>query len=294
MSLKRLITVAVAHVLVTMSPLGLRVADAVPILQIYLEGGTYNTTTQSWELTPPGSSGGAPFRLWTIGNVAAKGTIFDVRLAVAYSAADTDLQVTLTPSQIGGSGVGEFSFGGVTIYDPSTPVSDFSSYPDAPDVLPSDPGTMGATRLVNTSDGLFDTSPLGVVDNWSSPVLSSGKVLPSHDIYGVGTAWKEFYLGDFDQTDSAVGDFIGSFPTSLPTSGQINVYEVSVTGGSGSTVHFDLYDHVQSPDKATFCPFSHDGDGDGHIVPEPCSLVVWSFLCMLGVGVQCWRRCRAS
>lgn len=53
MSLKTLITCAVVFVLVTVAPLGLRVADAVPVLQIYLEGGTYNTTTESWDLTPP-------------------------------------------------------------------------------------------------------------------------------------------------------------------------------------------------------------------------------------------------
>ena len=218
---------------------------------------------------------------------------------MSYSSDFPDLQVTLTPSRIGGLGVGEFTFGGVTIYDPSKPLSDFTTdpaiYPDPPDVLPSDPGTMGATQVVHTSAGDFDTSPLGVVDNWSSPVLSDGKVLPSHDIYGFGTVWKEFYLGHFDdETASAVGDFIGSFPTSLSTTGQINAYDVSVTGGSGSTVHFDLYNHIQSPDKATFCPFSHDGDGDGHIVPEPASLVVWSILCMLGVAVQCRRRRKVS
>ena len=288
MSLKPLITCVVVFVLALVSPLGPRVANAVRLLQIYLEGGTYNTTTESWELTPPGSSGGEPFRLWTIGNVAAKGTISDVRLAVSYSAEFSEsLQVTLTPTRIGGEDVGEFTFGGVTILDPSTPLAVFSY---GPVVLPSAPGTLGATKLVNTTEGLVDTSPSGVVANWSAPVLSDGKPLPEHGIYGVGTVWKEFYLGDFDKTDSGVGDFIGSFPTSLPTTGQINAYDVSVTGGSGSTVHFDLYNHIQSPDKATFCPFSHDGDGDVNVIPEPSSLIVWSLFCALGIAVQRWRR----
>jgi len=44
-----------------------------PLLQLYLEGGTYDTTTQSWFLAPEGSSAGEPFRLWVIGDTSLEG-----------------------------------------------------------------------------------------------------------------------------------------------------------------------------------------------------------------------------
>ena len=87
MSLRPLIICAVVFVLASVSPLGHRAANAVPILQLYLEGATYDFATESWVLAPGGSSGGDPFRLWAIGNVAGPGgagTISDVRLSIAY------------------------------------------------------------------------------------------------------------------------------------------------------------------------------------------------------------------
>ena len=53
--------------------LGAARAHAVPLLQIYIEGGAYDDATQSWIAAPEGSSGRQPFRLWTIGNVSGKG-----------------------------------------------------------------------------------------------------------------------------------------------------------------------------------------------------------------------------
>ncbi len=220
---------------------------AAPALQLYLEGGTYNTITESWELTPPGSSGGAPFRLWAIGNTGAVGDISNVRLSVAYSEADLGLSVSLSGSKTNGF------FG---IDDPSQPNSPV---------------------------------PFAPVTDGSLPVLGNGKDLPAHGIYGPGTVWQEFPLGNFTLEDSPIGDFIGSFPTDFPTMGQINVYEVSVTGGSGASVHFDLYDTIVAKNHAKFAPFSHDADGDAHIVPEPASIAVWSLLIAAAVIAPCRR-----
>ena len=77
-------------------------AEAIPILQLYIEGGTYNTSTESWEVTLPSSSG--TFRLWAIGNVAQHGSILDVRMAFAFSEADLGMGLTLTQSTTGGYG----------------------------------------------------------------------------------------------------------------------------------------------------------------------------------------------
>jgi hypothetical protein len=115
--------------------------------------------------------------------------------------------------------------------------------------------------------------------------------------------WQEFYLGDFTLTDSPIADFISSFPTApSTTSGQINVYEVMISGSQTeeTVIHFDLYDHVGSENhvKYKFAPFSHDGEtttggngfpphGDG--VPEPGSVLLWG-LGAVGLGLLSRRR----
>lgn len=218
---------------------GAKDAAAVPILQVYVEGGTYNQTTESWEVTSDG-----PIRLWTIGNVSGpggSGAISDVRLAISYDSTYSDLAVALTPSTTGG-------FNGVA--DPSTP--------DAP-------------QLIQT------------VTDGSRPLLGDGSEIGGHGIYGAGTTWQEFMLGDYTLTDSAIGDFMNAFPTEMTANaGQINVYEVNVATSLGSSValHFDLYDSVLAENnvKYVFAPFSHDGDGtttpgDG-TVPEPAGLAL--------------------
>ena len=58
-------------------------AGAVPLLQLYVEGGTYDAGTESWVLGYTSD----PIRLWVIGNVAgpgSQGTIYDTKLAIAY------------------------------------------------------------------------------------------------------------------------------------------------------------------------------------------------------------------
>lgn len=195
-------------------------AMAIPELQLYIEGATYDTTTDTWI-----ASGSGDLRLWTIGNVAgagSKGSIFDVKLSIAYADGLTPT-FSLTSSTTGG-------FGGYT--DPSTPVA--------------------ATFSKTVTDG-------------SAPILGDGTSLPTHGIYGSATDWTEFLLGDFTLTDSQIGDFITSFPAaSGALVGQINVYDISITGvAAGTAFHFDLYDHYLAANDAKYinAPFSHDAGG---------------------------------
>ncbi len=247
-SLSRTVAVALASslLLVAASP----IAMGYPILQLYLEGGTYDTSTESWYLAPPDSSAGEPFRLWVIGNTSWMGTIHEVRLSMAYSADyrtyDTygnisrDLVVTFTPTTTGGL----YGF--------------------------TDPSTPGLPELL-IPDGQVNTTP----------TLGDGKPLPAHGIFGPNTVWQEWLLGDFTLQDSPIGDFIGSVPPpDFNTMGQINVYEISITFSDGATahgvwVHFDAYNHVEGQNHAfyRFAPFSHDADGDVTVIPEPGSLV---------------------
>jgi len=235
---------------VFLSFLATRGAMGYPLLQRYLEGGTYDTETESWYLAPEGSSAGKPFRLWVIGNTSWKGTIEDVRLSMAYSAEHRiydeygnivrDLVVTLTRATTG-QGVDGF-------FDPSLPEPpQFIQYGDA--------GTV--------------------------PLLGDGKPLPAHGIFGPDTVWQEWHLGDFTLQDSPIGDFIGDLPPpDTSTLGQINVYEISILFNDGDSahgvsVHFDAYNHVEGKNHAfyRFAPFSHDTDADVDVIPEPGSLV---------------------
>lgn len=227
-------------------------------------GGTYNEQTESWVLTPEGSSSGEPFRLWTIGNVngeGGKGPIYDVKLAVAYESGLGDLDIQL--DAVTTDGFGNF-------FDPSTPIAPM--------------------RIQLNTSG-------------DTPTMGDGKPLPGHGIYGNGIDWQEFALGDFNLTDSPIADFTTqlSLPIGMdaPATGQINVYEVSVLTADGASahggqLHFDLYDHYLSGNKAKykFAPFSHDADGDATIVPAPRAAMVGLVGCGLLLGGAVLRRRR--
>jgi hypothetical protein len=203
-------------------------AKATPILQIYVEGATYDSGSETWVLQTEGSTA----RVWVIGNVdsgGGKGTISDVNLIVAYDDPATSPTVTVASSTTGG-------LGGYT--DPSTPDS---------------------------------AAHVQTVDDGSAPTLGDGSSLPPHGIYGDGTEWQQFALGDFSLTDSPIGDIINTFPGTLdPDSGQINVYEVSFSGYTG-TVHFDAFGATgegTSREQHWAAPFSHDGETTFGQVPE--------------------------
>lgn len=240
---------------------------AVPLLQVYIEGAVYDDSTQTWVFSDPNQ----PLRLWTIGNIAgpeSQGTIYDVKLAVAYDSAFDGIGIDLVPSTTGG-------YGGFT--DPS---------------IPSDP-----------------SSPNTVTDG-SRPLLGDGTTqLAPHGIYGAGTSWQEFELGDFSQSDSPIADFqppAGSTDMSvLPVpgevdEGQINVFEVQLTwdGEEIPELHFDLYNHYQAANDARGrvsehyikAPFSHDGNSTPTVPAGGSTLIFLG----LGAGVVSFLRSRVS
>ncbi len=168
-------------------------------------------------------------------------------------------------------------------FTPST--INLADFPDFPDTsTPPQPVLNTYVRTSNTG-GVYEYFDGGLVDDGGAPVLADGTNLPTHGIFGPGTVWYEYSLGDFSLTDSPSGDFIGSFPTEVfPGTGQINVYEVSAVGYSGATLHFDLYDTVVSKNRSVFAPFSHDADAEANIIPEPASYLVWLLIGLTWAG----------
>lgn len=216
---------------------GVRIAHALPALQLYLEGATYDQATETWV---GNYTSGGTLRLWAIGAVGDYGTISNVKLAIAYASGDDPI-ISLTGSTTGG-------LGGFT------------------DASRSDSPTFIQTK----TDG-------------SVPKLTSGSSLPSHGVYGAGTAWSEYGLGNLAHKDSPVADFAPTFPSPSNKWGQINVYEITISGTDW--VHFDLYDNYVSGSKVkyVFAPFSHDAEGNR--VPDGGMTLLLLGLGIAGLGV---------
>ena len=236
-------------------------ALAIPTLQLYIEGASYDTATDTWTLV------GTSATLWVLGDVGHDGTISNVLLTVAYPSGVSGT-INLSPTM---------ATGGLL-------------------PAPGDPSTPGAPTLVgapSSATGPGGSSSCGTNGtNGTLPCLSDGSTLPSHGMYGAGIQWQEFALGNMTATDSPIGDFSGAtaFPSSFPNLGQINAYDLTVSfpQNNGIFFHFDVFGDIQGRHGlvAVNAPFSHDADlldncAPGQVcqrIPEPASLV------LLGAG----------
>jgi hypothetical protein len=211
-------------------------AHAVPILQLFVPGASYDGTERSWVVeVGPGRS--LSLTLWVIADTPVE----RVRISAAYPAylrdGGKDLVFTITPTTTGGLG---------GFLDPSIPEG-----PLGP--VYGEPGTVPL---------ICEPSP------------GQTFYLPRHGIFGEGAAWQEFVLGDFTLDDSPIADFDGVFPTPTDESGQINAYQVAVAYPEpipvGAWIHFDAYGEILDSGGrrcGVFAPVSHDAEL--RVVPTP-------------------------
>ena len=142
-------------------------------------------------------------------------------------------------------------------------------------ILPTDEG--GDT--LKWMSGSIDYSPS------FTPVLH-------HDEFANADAYQFWRIGDMTLMDSPIGDFQGGWPGTFPDTGQINVYDVDVTGWD--KVHFDAFDHTVSTNpsgneqtKWWFVPPSHDATGN--VIPEPGTMALFA-LGLAGIGARMRRK----
>lgn len=119
-------------------------AHAVPVLQIYIEGATYDTETETWVVSDP------EFDLWVIGNVDAHGPILGVKLTASFFGVSGTMTLTPTTTTL--------------ITDPSTPAAPVvslmgtGSHPVLPDHgIFNDPTLAGWTDYALGDMSLMDS-----------------------------------------------------------------------------------------------------------------------------------------
>jgi len=211
-------------------------ASAAPILQLYIEGASYDQQAESWYI-PTNSN----FRLWAIGNLNGPGgsgglAINNVRLAAVYDDPGQNVTITITPTQIGGSGT----------------YNGFSD-PSEPDVV---------QLLQTVADG-------------STPEIGPHRRLPNHGEYGSGRVWQEFQLSDFTTADSQLGNFVNDFPVpSVDNLGQIHAYDITVNGAFAHFDLYGEITDGRGRTSYVFAPPSYDATDGPNVVPLPATLAL--------------------
>lgn len=191
-------------------------AHAIPVLQIYIDGATYDTQSETWVVSTN------DFDLWVVGDVDAHGNILDVKLTASFFGLGPGT-LTLTPgttSRIADgstpaapaffqTGTGghpvlpahgifndvtmnhwdDYNLGNLTLHD--SPIGDYSGSTSFPGTLP-DTGqvnvyhahTSGWTRVHFDAYG-HTVSQSGHESSWKTPFSHDGQVPVTQSTWSV-------------------------------------------------------------------------------------------------------------
>lgn len=212
-------------------------AHAIPDLQIYIPGATYDTSTETWIINS------YDYELWVIGSNV---DIYDVKFAAAVP---TDEDGTIDVTWIEG------------ILDETELVSKGPGYEDIPayeDIL---------------SETAYDPDQGISFTEYGTPTMGNGKSLPGHGVFP--SSYYEYWIGDFGLTDT-VNNYIPGDEWSDKASGEIKKFDIHVSGYTWVDIAaYDHYIHSKNGAKSVFTPFSHDGAG-GTPIPEPSTILLVS------------------
>ena len=220
---------------------------AIPNLQIYIPGATYDTDTETWVINSYN------YELWVVG---AQLNVYDVKIAFAFPTNENgSIDITwLTPS------AADYGTGAVSSLNLN------------------ESGAMSYTAYqASYASGDPNPSTYGLGLN-STPQMGDGSYVPPHGVFP--TDFYEYLIGDFG-TNQTVQNYIPGDEWGDTAPGQIKIFGIVVDGYS--TVDIVAYDHVilgKNKAKYTFSPFSHDGNTT---VPEPGTLILLG-LGLLGLG----------
>lgn len=198
-------------------------AQAVPTLQVYIEGATYDDQDESWKITSPSN---APLRLWAIGNVAGpggKGAIHDVKAAFAYSSGAGNVSINITPSVTNG-------YGGFTDPSISATPTHLGTHTDGSRPVHSN-GRKLAKHGVYGENTHWQEWSLGDFTSADSPIADFIEAFPQAPLEA---------LGQINAYEVHVNGLV-----------------------EGEWIHVDLYGSIfnrKGELKSVFAPFSHDAE----------------------------------
>ena len=213
-------------------------AWAIPNLQIYIPGATYDTATETWVINS------YDYELWVIG---AKYDVLDVKLAFAVP---EDEVGSIDINWLTGS-EGDYGYG-TSLTMTESGAESISDY-----------------RLLYADGKTPDPEEEWGFAYDTVPIMGSGKEINAAPF---PTDFYEYFIDDFN-TNETVYNYIPGDEELDSTVGQMKVFDISVSGYTW--VDIIAYDHVvlsNNNAKYVFSPFSHDGSSIS--VPEPATMLL--------------------